>query len=468
MMATYPQAAKEPLTARSKDAPRILAADDQPHILDAIELLLEPQGYRVARAQSPREVRDRVASESFDALLIDLNYTRDTTSGAEGLELLAQLSAHDSRLRIIVMTAWANVDLAVESMRRGACDFIQKPWENARLISIVRTQIELRRAVRQAEILEAENRLLRAEGRPELIAKASSMQPVLELLARIGPSDANVLITGEHGTGKEIVAQTLHALSARAARPLVAVNTGALAEGTFESELFGHVKGAFTDARTDRIGRFELADGGTIFLDEIGNVPLRQQAKLLRVLESGEIERVGSSRSRRVNVRGLSATNSDLSTACACGQFREDLLFRLNTVEIHLPALRERREDIPALAAHFLARYSARYRRQVQGFDSAAVQTLMQYPWPGNVRELDHTIERAILMCRTDEIQPADLALSSQRTQTQGLEDLSLEAVEAMLVRKALQRYQGNVSQAAEALGLSRGALYRRMEKYGV
>ena len=273
-MATFPQAAKETPGARTQaEAPRILAADDQPHILDAIELLLQPEGYRVERAQSPREVRDRVASETYDALLIDLNYTRDTTSGAEGLELLAQLSAHDSRLRIIVMTAWANVDLAVESMRRGACDFIQKPWENARLISILRTQIELRRAVQQAEILEAENRLLRAEGRPELIAKASSMQPVLELLARIGPSDANVLITGEHGTGKEIVAQTLHALSSRAARSLVAVNTGALAEGTFESELFGHVKGAFTDARTDRIGRFELADRGTLFLDEIANVP---------------------------------------------------------------------------------------------------------------------------------------------------------------------------------------------------
>jgi DNA-binding NtrC family response regulator len=246
------------------------------------------------------------------------------------------------------------------------------------------------------------------------------------------------------------------------------VNTGAIPDGVFESELFGHVKGAFTDARTDRIGRFELADGGTIFLDEIGNVPLRQQAKLLRVLESGEIERVGSSRSRRVNVRVLSATNADLSAACASGQFREDLLFRLNTVEIHLPALRERREDVPALAAHFLARYAARYRRPVQGFDPAALQTLMQYSWPGNVRELDHTIERSILMCRTDQIQPADLALNTQRIASQGLEDLSLEAVEAMLVRKALQRYQGNVSQAAEALGLSRGALYRRMEKYGV
>jgi DNA-binding NtrC family response regulator len=448
--------------------PRVLAADDQEHILEALELLLRPQGYKVDKVRSPALVREALTSSSYDAVLIDLNYTRDTTSGQEGLDLLSQIVSLDSTVPVIVMTAWANVELAVEAMRRGARDFVQKPWENERLLSILRTQVELHRALQRAARLEAENRLLRAEGRPEFIATAPAMQPVLETLARVGPSDANVLITGEHGTGKEIVAQTLHALSARAPRPLVAVNTGAIPDGVFESELFGHVKGAFTDARTDRIGRFELADGGTIFLDEIGNVPIRQQAKLLRVLESGEIERVGSSRSRRVNVRVLSATNSDLSAACASGQFREDLLFRLNTVEIHIPALRERREDIPALAAHFLARYAARYRRPVQGFDSAAVQTLMQYSWPGNVRELEHTIERAILMCRTDEIQPADLALNAQRAQSPGLEDLSLEAVEAMLVRKALQRYQGNVSQAAEALGLSRGALYRRMEKYGL
>ncbi len=447
---------------------RVLAADDQEHILEALELLLRPHGYRVDKVRSPVLVRDALASSSYDAVLIDLNYTRDTTSGREGLDLLSQIVSLDATIPVIVMTAWANVELAVEAMRRGARDFVQKPWENERLLSILRTQVELHRALQRAARLEAENRLLRAEGRPQFIATAPAMQSVLETLARVGPSDANVLITGEHGTGKEIVAQTLHALSARAPRPLVAVNTGAIPDGVFESELFGHVKGAFTDARTDRIGRFELADGGTIFLDEIGNVPLRQQAKLLRVLESGEIERVGSSHSRRVNVRVLSATNSDLSAACASGQFREDLLFRLNTVEIHLPALRERREDIPALAAHFLARYAARYRRPVLGFDSAALQTLMQYSWPGNVRELDHTIERAILMCRTDEIQPADLALSSPRAQNPGLEDLSLEAVEAMLVRKALQRYQGNVSQAAEALGLSRGALYRRMEKYGL
>jgi DNA-binding NtrC family response regulator len=447
---------------------RILAADDQEHILDALEFLLRPQGYRVDKARSPVLVREALKSTSYDAILIDLNYTRDTTSGQEGLDLLSEIVAADATVPVIVMTAWANVELAVEAMRRGARDFVQKPWENERLVSILRTQVELHRALQRAARLEAENRLLRAEGRPEFLATAPAMQAVLDTMARVGPSDANVLITGEHGTGKEVVARTLHALSARASRSLVAVNTGAIPDGVFESELFGHVKGAFTDARTDRIGRFELADGGTIFLDEIGNVPLRQQAKLLRVLESGEVERVGSSRSRRVNVRVLSATNTDLPAACQAGQFREDLLFRLNTVEVRVPPLRERREDIALLGAHFLARYAARYRRPVQRFDPAALQAMMQYSWPGNVRELEHTIERAVLMSRTPEIQPADLSLSSPRAQTQNLEDLSLEAVEAVLVRKALQRFQGNVSQAAEALGLSRGALYRRMEKYGL
>jgi len=451
-----------------RDRPRILAADDQQHVLEAIEMLLRPQGYEVETAKSPALVREALATGSYDSVLIDLNYTRDTTSGREGLDLLSEIVTLDSTTPVIVMTAWANIDLAVEAMRRGARDFIQKPWENERLLAILRTQVELHRALREAERLAAQNRLLQIENRPQFIATAPVMQSLLGAITRVGPSDANVLITGEHGTGKEVVAQTLHALSGRAARSMIAVNTGAIPEGLFESELFGHVKGAFTDARSDRIGRFELADAGTIFLDEIGNVPLHQQAKLLRVLESGEIERVGSSRSRRIDVRVISATNTDLRAACASGQFREDLLFRLNTVEIHVPALRERREDIPVLAVHFLSRYAARYRRPVQGFEASALQLLMQYSWPGNVRELEHTLERAVLMCRGTEIQRADLGLDSMRQQSPNLEELSLESVEAILIRKALQRSQGNISQAAEVLGLSRGALYRRMEKYGL
>lgn len=447
---------------------RLLIADDQPHILEALRLLLKPEGYQLEMVRTPALALEALANESFDGVLIDLNYTRDTTSGQEGLDLVARVKEMDARLPVVVMTAWGNIDLAVEAMRRGAGDFIQKPWENVRLLNILRTQMELHRSQKRTQWLEAENRILRATGVPDFIASAPSMRPVVETMARVGPSDANVLITGEHGTGKEVVAQTLHRLSARADRILVAVNTGALPEGTFESELFGHVKGAFTDARTDRIGRFELASGGTLFLDEIANIPVRQQAKLLRVLETGELERVGSSKTQTVNVRMLSATNADLRAECAAGRFREDLLFRLNTVEISLPPLRERREDIPALAGYFLSRYSARYRRPIQGLEPAALQLMLHYSWPGNVRELDHTTERAVLMARGDRIEAADLGLTAQRASAQNLDEMSLETVEAILIRKALARASGNVSHAADALGLSRGALYRRIEKYGI
>ena len=431
-------------------------------------MLLEPQGIAVDCVRSPGLLLEALGQSDYDVLLIDLNYTRDTTSGQEGLDLLARIQEYDSRLPVIVMTAWGNIDLAVESIKRGARDFIQKPWENDRLLSLIRVHAELRQALRRARQLELENRLLRADGTPEFVAGAPSMQPVLELIAQVGPSDANVLITGEHGTGKEIVAKLLHAASPRSRMALVAVNAGGLPEGTFESEIFGHVKGAFTDARTDRIGRFELANGGTLFLDEIANVPMRQQAKLLRVLETGELERVGSSQTRRVDVRILSATNAQLHDEAKAGNFREDLLFRLNTVEIHLPALRERREDIPLLAQHFLGRNRSRYRKQVVGFTASAMQQMMQYPWPGNVRELEHTVERAVLLCRGEEIEPSNLAIASARATTLSFENMSIDEVEALLVRKVLRRCEGNISQAAESLGLSRAALYRRIEKYGI
>ncbi|MHB1856181.1 MAG: sigma-54-dependent transcriptional regulator [Acidobacteriaceae bacterium] len=447
--------------------PSVLASDDQPQILEALTLLLQSAGFHVDTVGSPESALHALRNRSYDALLMDLNYTRDTTSGHEGLELLRQVLEIDSQLPVIVMTAWASVDLAVEAMRRGARDFIAKPWENARLLTVLQTQVTLYRALRRAQLLEAENQLLRATDRPEMIAGSLAMQPVLDAMTRVGPSDANVLITGEHGTGKEIVAHTLHALSARAEQPWIAVNTGALSEGVFESEVFGHVKGAFTDARTDRIGRFELADRGTLFLDEIANVPVRQQAKLLRVLEAGELEPVGSSRVRRIDVRVLSATNADLMHECAEGRFRPDLLFRLNTVEIHLPPLRERREDIPALAAYFLARYAARYRKQIEGLDATALHALLDHWWPGNVRELEHSMERAVLMSRGRHIQAGDLNLQTTKP-ADDIDEMSLEAVESILIRKALARHDRNVSQAADALGLSRGALYRRMEKYGI
>jgi DNA-binding NtrC family response regulator len=400
---------------------------------------------------------------------MDLNYARDTTSGQEGLDLLNRLQTIDATLPVVVMTAWGSVDLAVEVMRRGARDFVQKPWDNARLLTILRTQLDLGRALRNGERLEAENRLLRGDtSGPQLVAKAAAMQPVLDIIARVAPSDANILVTGENGSGKGTIARALHAASARAARPLVTVNAGGLSEGVFESELFGHVKGAFTDAKADRVGRFELADGGTLFLDEIANVPLNLQTKLLRVLETGEFERVGSSRTRRVNVRIVSATNSDLHQEVATGRFRQDLLFRLNTIEIRVPPLRDRREDIPLLADHFLRQHAARYRKSISRFDSAALRALTEHTWPGNVRELDHAVERAVLMAQGAEIKAADLGLQSTGEAATRLDDMSLEEVEAFLIKKALARYDGNVSRAAEALGLSRSALYRRLQRYGL
>jgi DNA-binding NtrC family response regulator len=453
----------------SRPTPRVLAADDQPDVLEALRLLLKPEGFEIETADSPAAVLAAVESRELDVALVDLNYTRDTTSGREGMDLLSKLQAIDPTLPVVVMTAWGSVDVAVEAMRRGARDFVQKPWENARLVATLRTQAELSRALRRGQRLEAENRALRDEVRPRLIAEAGAMRPVLELIERVGPSDANVLVTGENGTGKGTVAAALHAVSSRAAKPLLTVNAGGLSEGVFESELFGHVKGAFTDAKADRVGRFEMADGGALFLDEIANVPLNLQPKLLRVLETGDFERVGSSRTRHADVRVLSATNADVRQEVANGRFRQDLLFRLNTIEIHVPPLRDRAEDIPLLAAHFLRLHARRYRKDLTAFHADALRALAAHPWPGNVRELDHAVERAVLMARGSEIREADLGLKVAGPEAaRQLDDMSLEEVEAFLIKKALQRHGGSVSRAAEALGLSRSALYRRLQRYGL
>lgn len=447
---------------------KVLIADDQIAVLEALRMLLKGEGYQTECVMSPAAIIQALEKVDFDILLMDLNYARDTTSGQEGLDLLARIRLIDDDLPVIVMTAWGSVELAVEAMRRGARDFVQKPWDNERLLSIIRTQAELGQALRRGKRLEAENRLLRGERGTRLIAGSEIMMPILDLIARVGPSDANVLITGEHGTGKEVVAGTLHSISSRAGKPMVTVNAGGLSEGVFESELFGHVKGAFTDAKMDRVGRFELAHEGTLFLDEIANVPMHLQTKLLRVLETGEFERVGSSRTRRADVRVLSATNADLSEEVRTGRFRQDLLYRINTIEIRLPPLRERRADIPLLVEHFLRQHASRYRKYMTGVEDDAMRLILDYSWPGNIRELDHAIERAVLMAQTNQLQAADLGLQSKEKRVARLEDMSLEEVELFLIKKALARYEGNVSRAADALGLSRSALYRRLQRHGV
>src|ERR687896_6821 len=467
-----------PTPPSTSPPPSVLVADDQPDVLEALRLLLKGEGFEVETVASSAAVLSALERRDYDALLMDMNYARDTTSGQEGLNLLQRLKELEPDLPVAVMTAWGSVGGAVEAMRRGAQDYIEKPWDNARLLVTLRNLVELGRALRRTRRLDAENKLLRRDGRaaaadgregpPTLIAESPKMRPVLELIERVGPSDANVLVTGEHGTGKELVAQWLHASSSRAARSFIPVNMGGLSEGVFESELFGHVKGAFTDAKTDRVGRFELADDGTIFLDEIANISLSQQAKLLRVLQTGDVERVGSSRPRRVDVRVISATNADLQQEVEAGRLRRGPLFRLNTIEIRLPPLRERREDIPVLAAHFLRRHATRYRKSLTGFDAGAMQLLLAHSWPGNIRELDHAVERAVLLAQGDTVRAADFALRAGSAAAQRLEDLPLEDVERLLIQKALARYGGKGGPGPEAAGVRRRALYRRIASHGL
>jgi DNA-binding NtrC family response regulator len=446
---------------------RILIADDQRDVLEALRILLKSEGYQTEGVTSLAGIFHALEKKEYALLLMDLNYTRDTTSGQEGLSAIPKIEAIDSTLPIVVMTAWATIELAVEAMKRGARDFVTKPWDNQRLLTIVRTQIELASALRRERKLEAENELLRGT-MPDLIAQSPQMRPVIEMISRVAPSDANVLVTGENGTGKSLIARAIHALSPRASRTMITVNMGGLSETLFESELFGHVKGAFTDAKTDRAGRFELADEGTLFLDEIANIPLAQQAKLLRVIETGEFERVGSSKTMHANVRIISATNANLDNEVAAGRFRQDLLFRLNTIQIALPPLRDRREDVMPLASSFLAQHAERYRKRISGFDEAAREHLLLHPFPGNVRELDHIVERAVLMAQDRQIRTADLGLATGAAESRNLEDMSLEEVEAFLIKKALARNDGNARKAAEALGLSRSAFYRRLQQYGL
>jgi DNA-binding NtrC family response regulator len=450
---------------------KILIADDQSELLSALSFICSAEGYHTTCVDSPEAAVAALSKSEFDLILMDMNYHPDRTTGQDGLDLLRRIQQIDPSIPAVVMTAWGSIPLAVEAVKAGARDFLQKPWENERLLSILRTQIQLRAALKGKERLEAENQVLRSAQNAisDFAALSPAMLEVQRIVEQVAPSDANILITGENGTGKGVVARMLHRLSTRAQQPLISVNMGGIPETLFESEMFGHVKGAFTDARSDRVGRFELADGGTLFLDEIANLTGSQQAKVLRVLETGEFERVGSSRTQKANARLVSATNADLIKDIEAGKFREDLYFRLNTIQIHLPALRERREDIPALVTLFLGELAARYRKKIPEVSSKAVDALQQHTWPGNVRELRHVMERAVLLSRSDEIQPVDLGLqATQQSRATLVEDMDLESVEAHLIRKALDRHNGNAITAAKALGLSRSAFYRRLQKYHI
>jgi DNA-binding NtrC family response regulator len=459
------------------DKPHILIADDQPDVREALRLMLKSEGWNCSTVEGPAQALAAARAQAFDVALIDLNYTRDTTSGTEGLELLRELKKLDDELPVVVMTAWGTIHLAVEAMRHGAGDFIEKPWDNPRLMSVLGNQRALGLARRRGRRLKVENLLLHGPAAEGFIAESPAMRTLLQQVSRVAPSDANVLVLGENGTGKGVIARLLHDASQRAEASFVKVNMGGIPESVFEAEMFGHVRGAFTDAKSDRIGRFELADGGSLFLDEIANIPLAQQAKLLRVLEDGELERVGSSRTLKVDVRLISATNADLAADVAEGLFRKDLLFRLNTVELYLPPLRERAEDIPLLAEAFLARFAKRYQRDGLRFSPSAWNALGQYAWPGNVRELSHAIERAVLMTGSDVLDATALNLNAGAvavgigamvTASAGGGSVTVEEAEKQLVRQALEKTAGNIQRAAALLGLSRPALYRRMEKYGI
>jgi DNA-binding NtrC family response regulator len=455
--------------------PRILIADDQRDVREALRLLFKAEGIDAACVDGPPAALEAIRKQRFDAALIDLNYTRDTTSGGEGLELLRELKKLDADLPVVVMTAWGTINVAVEAMRFGAGDFIEKPWDNQRLMSVLRNQLALASSRGETAKLKRENEILRADSSEDFIAESAAMRSVLSQLDRVAPTDANVLILGENGTGKGVIAQRLHTGSKRTQRMLVKVNMGGIPDSVFEAEMFGHVRGAFTDAKTDRIGRFELADGGTLFLDEIANIPLAQQPKLLRVLEGGELERIGSSRTLTVDVRLISATNADLATDVARGAFRKDLLFRLNTVELRLPPLREREPDIALLAAAFCRQFAKRYQRDNVRLAPSALHALAAYAWPGNVRELSHVIERAVLMqdgavidAAALNLQPAAGHVFSGADSILSSVSLRVDGAEEQLVREALQRTAGNIQRAATLLGLSRPALYRRMEKYRI
>lgn len=448
--------------------------DDDEDVLWALKMLLKRQGWEVSTEQDPRRIPFLVSQHAFDLILLDMNFREDTTSGKEGFEWLAKILEIDPQAVVIMITAYGDVDTAVQALKSGATDFVLKPWENEKLIATLQAALKLRDSYRKVEQLERKNEQLtgiinRAE--VEMLGNSTAMQKVRMLIDKVATTDANVLILGENGTGKQLVAKMIHRQSRRSAQPFIGVDMGAVSETLFESELFGHKKGAFTDAKQDRIGQIELAHGGTLFLDEIGNLSLALQAKLLTVLQDRRIRRLGSNDWIDIDVRLICATNMPLHEMVKEGTFRQDLLYRINTVEIYLPPLRERIEDIPLLAEHFLRRFAQKYRKEVRQLSAEALKVLKTYSWPGNIRELEHAIERAVIMADKHTLTNDDFAFLQKAAPSAKLPTdlpLNLEELEKQAIAQALKKHQGNISQTAKELGITRAALYRRIEKYGL
>ena len=452
---------------------KLLIVDDDEDVLTAARLFLKQHVASVHTEKNPEKIPFLLTNESYDVILLDMNYTRDATSGKEGFHWLNKIMEIDPSAVVILITAYGDIDMAVRAIKEGAMDFITKPWQNEKLLATVNAALNLRRSRIQVTSLRQQQQQLSADlDQPfhDMIGTSPAMREVFGIIEKVAKTDANILIIGENGTGKELVARAIHRQSERANEVFISVDMGSITETLFESEMFGHVKGAFTDAKQDKPGRFEVASGGTLFLDEIGNISLQQQSKLLTVLQNREVYRVGSNTPRPIDIRLLCATNMPIHEMVDKNKFRQDLLYRINTVEIHVPPLRERVEDIPLMVEHFISLYSQRYRKNIKRCDPAALKKLEKYSWPGNIRELQHAVERAIIMSDTEVLQPHDFLLQRSDHAENGThaQSFKLDDVEKITILKAIDKHEGNISKAAKELGLTRASLYRRLEKYGL
>ena len=445
--------------------------DDDEDVLLAAKMLLKKQSHHVIIEKNPKKIPFLLNNDSYDVILLDMNFSKDITSGKEGFFWLDEIIKHDPTSVVILITAFGDVEMAVRALKQGATDFILKPWQNEKLIATIATAIKLKQSYNEVDKLKKAKEMLEEQiSKPfaEIIGKSQAIQEVFNLTDKVAKTEANVLILGENGTGKELIARAIHQRSLRKDNSFVSVDMGAITETLFESELFGHKKGSFTDAREDRPGRFELANRGTLFLDEIGNLSLSLQGKLLSVLQSRQVTRVGSNHAQPIDIRLICATNMPLHKMVQEGTFRQDLLYRINTVEVRVPPLCERVEDIPLLAQHYLSYYAKKYHKLVKLITPEAMDRLKRYAWPGNIRELQHAIERAVIMTDSDTLQESDFLLSRSITAGATNNTLNLDEVERTAIAKALQMHNGNISKAADELGLTRASLYRRMEKYGL